>query len=40
MASDCDQGSVPSMVRNLRKMRNFAQKFSIFAHCYNDLKEN
>ena len=32
--------SVPSNVRNLRKMRNFGQNFSIFAHCYYDLKAN
>ena len=28
--------TVPSEVRNLRKMRNFGQNFSIFAHCHND----
>ena len=33
-------GSVPSKVQNLRKMSYFGQNFSIFAHCYNDLKAN
>ena len=32
--------SIPSKVQNLRKMRNFEQNFSIFAHRYNDLKAN
>ena len=32
--------SVPSKVRNLRKMRNYGQNFSSFAQCYNDLRAN
>ena len=32
--------SVPLKVRNLRKIVNFGQNFSIFAHCYNDSNTN
>ena len=32
--------SVPSKVRNLRKMRNFGQNFSIFTHSYSKLVES